>query len=185
MKTLTVIVVFSSFRSVLCVQVFRPPPAGARLCVVATNVAETSLTIPGIKYVVDCGRVKKRFYDRVTGVSSFKVTWISQASANQRAGRAGRTEPGHCYRSESDLLICVINLNERKIWKLKWLIFVYVCVGCIRLLCLAISVCFRRLKSHGVPSMTSSFRWKISTLKRFLSSCDNHTWTVISLRDWL
>ncbi|XP_037634833.1 probable ATP-dependent RNA helicase DHX37 [Sebastes umbrosus] len=79
-------------------KVFRPPPPGARLCVVATNVAETSLTIPGIKYVVDCGRVKKRFYDRVTGVSSFKVMWTSQASANQRAGRAGRTEPGHCYR---------------------------------------------------------------------------------------
>ncbi|KAI5614107.1 putative ATP-dependent RNA helicase DHX37 isoform X1, partial [Silurus asotus] len=79
-------------------KVFRPPPPGARLCVVATNVAETSLTIPGIKYVVDCGRVKKRFYDRVTGVSSFKVSWTSQASANQRAGRAGRTEAGHCYR---------------------------------------------------------------------------------------
>ncbi|XP_008334371.1 putative ATP-dependent RNA helicase DHX37 [Cynoglossus semilaevis] len=79
-------------------KVFRAPPPGTRLCVVATNVAETSLTIPGIKYVVDCGRVKKRFYDRVTGVSSFKVTWTSQASANQRAGRAGRTEPGHCYR---------------------------------------------------------------------------------------
>ncbi|NXP79185.1 DHX37 helicase, partial [Ramphastos sulfuratus] len=79
-------------------KVFRAPPAGTRLCVVATNVAETSLTIPGIKYVVDCGKVKKRFYDRLTGVSSFRVTWISQASANQRAGRAGRTEPGHCYR---------------------------------------------------------------------------------------
>ncbi|XP_042298014.1 probable ATP-dependent RNA helicase DHX37 [Sceloporus undulatus] len=79
-------------------KVFRPPPPGTRLCVVATNVAETSLTIPGIKYVVDCGKVKKRFYDKVTGVSSFKVTWISQASANQRAGRSGRTEPGHCYR---------------------------------------------------------------------------------------
>uniref|UniRef100_A0A8C5EUV3 Activating signal cointegrator 1 complex subunit 3 n=1 Tax=Gouania willdenowi TaxID=441366 RepID=A0A8C5EUV3_GOUWI len=79
-------------------KVFRPSPPGTRLCVVATNVAETSLTIPGIKYVVDCGRVKKRFYDRVTGVSSFQVTWTSQASANQRAGRAGRTEPGHCYR---------------------------------------------------------------------------------------
>ncbi|KAM4856252.1 putative ATP-dependent RNA helicase DHX37 [Urocitellus parryii] len=79
-------------------QVFRPPPEGTRLCVVATNVAETSLTIPGIKYVVDCGKVKKRFYDRVTGVSSFRVTWVSQASADQRAGRAGRTEPGHCYR---------------------------------------------------------------------------------------
>ncbi|XP_061458839.1 probable ATP-dependent RNA helicase DHX37 isoform X2 [Rhineura floridana] len=79
-------------------KVFMPPPPGTRLCVVATNVAETSLTIPGIKYVIDCGKVKKRFYDKVTGVSSFKVTWTSQASANQRAGRAGRTEPGHCYR---------------------------------------------------------------------------------------
>ncbi|KAM4827123.1 putative ATP-dependent RNA helicase DHX37 [Thomomys bottae] len=79
-------------------QVFKPPPEGTRLCVVATNVAETSLTIPGIKYVVDCGKVKKRYYDRVTGVSSFRITWISQASADQRAGRAGRTEPGHCYR---------------------------------------------------------------------------------------
>ncbi|NWR70549.1 DHX37 helicase, partial [Centropus unirufus] len=79
-------------------KVFRAPPPGTRMCVVATNVAETSLTIPGIKYVVDCGKVKKRFYDKITGVSSFRVTWISQASANQRAGRAGRTEPGHCYR---------------------------------------------------------------------------------------
>ncbi|XP_069817056.1 probable ATP-dependent RNA helicase DHX37 [Dendropsophus ebraccatus] len=78
--------------------VFRPPPGGTRLCVVATNVAETSLTIPGIKYVVDCGKVKKRFYDKVTGVSSFRVDWTSQASADQRAGRAGRTEAGHCYR---------------------------------------------------------------------------------------
>uniref|UniRef100_A0A2K5ELB2 Activating signal cointegrator 1 complex subunit 3 n=1 Tax=Aotus nancymaae TaxID=37293 RepID=A0A2K5ELB2_AOTNA len=79
-------------------QVFKPPPVGTRLCVVATNVAETSLTIPGIKYVVDCGKVKKRYYDHVTGVSSFRVTWVSRASADQRAGRAGRTEPGHCYR---------------------------------------------------------------------------------------
>ncbi|XP_071848157.1 probable ATP-dependent RNA helicase DHX37 isoform X3 [Apostichopus japonicus] len=79
-------------------QVFGPTPEDQRLCVVATNVAETSLTIPGIKYVVDTGRVKKRHYDKVTGISSFKVGWTSKASANQRAGRAGRTEPGHCYR---------------------------------------------------------------------------------------
>ncbi|XP_030624373.1 putative ATP-dependent RNA helicase DHX37 isoform X3 [Chanos chanos] len=91
-------------------KVFRPSPAGTRLCVVATNVAETSLTIPGIKYVVDCGRVKKRFYDRVTGVSSFKVTWTSQASANQRAGRAGRTEPGHCYRLYSSAVFSDFSL---------------------------------------------------------------------------
>uniref|UniRef100_A0A8C2FPJ1 Activating signal cointegrator 1 complex subunit 3 n=1 Tax=Cyprinus carpio TaxID=7962 RepID=A0A8C2FPJ1_CYPCA len=95
---LYVLPLYSLLAPELQAKVFRPPPAGARLCVIATNVAETSLTIPGVKYVVDCGRVKKRFYDRVTGVSSFKVTWISQASANQRAGRAGRTEPGHCYR---------------------------------------------------------------------------------------
>ncbi|KAM9055243.1 putative ATP-dependent RNA helicase DHX37 isoform 3-T3 [Megaptera novaeangliae] len=85
-------------------QVFQPPPEGTRLCVVATNVAETSLTIPGIKYVVDCGKVKTRHYDRVTGVSSFRVTWVSQASADQRAGRAGRTEPGHCYRLYSSAI---------------------------------------------------------------------------------
>ena len=79
-------------------KVFQPPPEGTRLCVVATNVAETSLTIPNIKYVVDSGMVKRRYYDKVTGVSSFKITWTSRASADQRAGRAGRVEPGHCYR---------------------------------------------------------------------------------------
>lgn len=79
-------------------RIFEDPPAGARLCVIATNVAETSLTIPNIKYVVDCGKVKERKYDAGTGVSSFEVDWTSKASADQRAGRAGRTGPGHCYR---------------------------------------------------------------------------------------
>lgn len=78
--------------------IFAPVPEGHRLCVVATNIAETSLTIPNIKYVVDSGRVKAKFYDRVTGVTTFRVTWTSQASGDQRAGRAGRTAPGHCYR---------------------------------------------------------------------------------------
>lgn len=68
------------------------------MCVVATNVAETSLTIPGVKYVVDSGKVKTKLYDKVTGVQGFKVTWTSKAAANQRSGRAGRTSPGHCYR---------------------------------------------------------------------------------------
>ena len=79
-------------------RVFQSPPEGTRLCIVATNIAETSLTIPGIKYVVDCGRVKERVYDKCTGVESFQIGWISKASAAQRAGRAGRTGPGHCYR---------------------------------------------------------------------------------------
>ncbi|PMD43003.1 DEAH-box RNA helicase [Hyaloscypha variabilis F] len=79
-------------------KVFEPPPDGSRLVILATNVAETSLTIPGIRYVFDCGRSKERKYDRTTGVQSFEVGWISKASASQRAGRAGRTGPGHCYR---------------------------------------------------------------------------------------
>lgn len=77
---------------------FAPPPEGTRLCIIATNVAETSLTIPGVKYVVDSGKVKTKLYDKLTGVSAFDVTWTSKAAANQRAGRAGRTGPGHCYR---------------------------------------------------------------------------------------
>lgn len=79
-------------------KVFKQPPTGSRLCIVATNVAETSLTIPGVKYVVDCGRSKERKYNETNGVQSFEVGWISKASAGQRSGRAGRTGPGHCYR---------------------------------------------------------------------------------------
>ena len=79
-------------------RVFEPPPENARLIVLATNVAETSLTIPGIRYVFDCGRAKDKKYDQSTGVQMFEIGWISKASANQRAGRAGRTGPGHCYR---------------------------------------------------------------------------------------
>lgn len=79
-------------------RVFEDPPEGTRLCVVSTNVSETSLTIPNVKYVVDCGRQKTRLYDKITGVSAFVVTFTSKASANQRAGRAGRTSAGHCYR---------------------------------------------------------------------------------------
>ncbi|KAL3422405.1 ATP-dependent RNA helicase DHR1 [Phlyctema vagabunda] len=79
-------------------RVFETPPDGSRLVILATNVAETSLTIPGIRYVFDGGRSKERKYDDVTGVQSFEIGWISKASASQRAGRAGRTAPGHCYR---------------------------------------------------------------------------------------
>lgn len=79
-------------------RVFESPPEGSRLCVVSTNVAETSLTIPNIKYVIDAGRQKTKLYDKVTGCTAFVVTLTSKAAANQRAGRAGRTSEGHCYR---------------------------------------------------------------------------------------
>ncbi|KAF1811056.1 pre-mRNA-splicing factor ATP-dependent RNA helicase PRP43 [Eremomyces bilateralis CBS 781.70] len=79
-------------------RVFDSPPPGSRLIILATNVAETSITIPGIRYVFDTGRAKSKKYDRETGIQTFEVGWISKASAAQRAGRAGRTGPGHCYR---------------------------------------------------------------------------------------
>ena len=65
---------------------------------VSTNVAETSLTIPNIRYVVDAGKEKRRDYDPITGVSRFIVDWCSKASANQRSGRAGRVQSGYTFR---------------------------------------------------------------------------------------
>ncbi|RKF57129.1 putative ATP-dependent RNA helicase PB1A10.06c [Erysiphe neolycopersici] len=85
-------------------RVFEPPPNDSRLVILATNVAETSLTIPGVRYVFDCGRSKERKFDKVTGVQSFEIGWISKASAQQRAGRAGRTAAGHCYRLYSSAI---------------------------------------------------------------------------------
>lgn len=85
-------------------RIFQKPPEGCRLCIVSTNVAETSLTIPNIKYVVDSGKQKTRLYDKVTGVSCFVVTFTSKASADQRAGRAGRVSSGHCYRLYSSAI---------------------------------------------------------------------------------
>lgn len=79
-------------------RVFEAVKEGERLVVVATNVAETSLTIPGIKYVVDTGREKVKKYNSSNGMEAYEIQWISKASAAQRAGRAGRTGPGHCYR---------------------------------------------------------------------------------------
>ena len=83
--------------------VFQTYP-GKRKVIFATNLAETSLTIPGVKYVIDSGMVKESKFEPGSGMNVLRVCRISQSSANQRAGRAGRTEPGRCYRlySESD-----------------------------------------------------------------------------------
>jgi pre-mRNA-splicing factor ATP-dependent RNA helicase DHX15/PRP43 len=80
-----------------------PPPRGknkrpGRKCIVSTNIAETSLTIDGIVYVVDPGFSKQKVYNPRIRVESLLVSPISKASAQQRAGRAGRTRPGKCFR---------------------------------------------------------------------------------------
>uniref|UniRef100_A0AAG5DX28 RNA helicase n=1 Tax=Anopheles atroparvus TaxID=41427 RepID=A0AAG5DX28_ANOAO len=78
--------------------VFKPVPQGVRKIILATNIAETSITMDDVVYVVDSGKVKQKYYDSLTSTSSLAATWISQACATQRAGRAGRTKPGKCFR---------------------------------------------------------------------------------------
>lgn len=79
-------------------QIFQPPPPGIRKCVVATNIAATSLTINGIKYIVDSGFVKQLNHNSRIGMDILEVVPISKSEAEQRAGRAGRTSAGKCFR---------------------------------------------------------------------------------------
>ena len=69
-----------------------------RKCVVATNIAETSLTVDGVMYVIDCGYCKLKCYNPRIGIDDLQIYPVSQANANQRKGRAGRTGPGKCFR---------------------------------------------------------------------------------------
>ena len=80
------------------VRAFQPAPRGYRKCILSTNVAEASVTLDGIVYVIDSGFVKLKAYSPLTSLERLIVTSISQASAQQRAGRAGRTRPGKVYR---------------------------------------------------------------------------------------
>lgn len=79
-------------------RVFRRLETGKRKIVISTNIAETSLTIAGIRYVIDCGYSKLKVYNAKIGLDSLAITPISLANANQRSGRAGRTAPGIAYR---------------------------------------------------------------------------------------
>ncbi|OUC39494.1 RNA helicase HRH1 [Trichinella nativa] len=95
---LIILPVYSALPSEMQTRIFESAPPGSRKVVIATNIAETSLTIDGIYYVVDPGFVKQKIYNPKTGMDSLVVTPISQAQAKQRSGRAGRTGPGKCYR---------------------------------------------------------------------------------------
>ena len=84
--------------------VFAKTPKGMRKCVVCTNIAETSLTVDGIKYVVDSGFCKLKVFNPSIGMDALVVTPISQANADQRKGRAGRTGPGTCFRMYTEYM---------------------------------------------------------------------------------
>lgn len=97
-KELIVLPVYSNLPSDMQMKIFEPTPLNARKVILATNIAETSLTIDGIVYVIDPGFCKQKTYNARTGMESLVVTPVSKASANQRAGRAGRVSAGKCFR---------------------------------------------------------------------------------------
>jgi hypothetical protein len=87
--------------------IFQAAPNGARKIIFATNIAETSITIDDVVFVLDTGKAKEKAYDPHTKMSSLSATWISQANAKQRSGRAGRVRRGICckYKDQNNILI--------------------------------------------------------------------------------
>lgn len=98
MKELIVVPIYASLPPELQAEIFKPTPIGSRKVVLATNIAETSITIDGISYVIDPGFCKMNTYNPRNGLESLVITPCSRASANQRSGRAGRVGPGKCFR---------------------------------------------------------------------------------------
>ena len=94
---LTILPIYSQLPSDLQAKIFQKAENGIRKCIVATNIAETSLTVDGIMFVIDSGYCKLKVYNPRIGMDALQVYPISQANANQRAGRAGRTGPGCCF----------------------------------------------------------------------------------------
>ncbi|KAF9075987.1 pre-mRNA splicing factor [Rhodocollybia butyracea] len=90
--------IYANLPSDMQAKIFEPTPEGARKVVLATNIAETSITIDGVVFVIDPGFVKQNSYNPRTGMSSLVVVPCSRASVNQRAGRAGRVGPGKAFR---------------------------------------------------------------------------------------
>ncbi|THH26848.1 hypothetical protein EUX98_g7335 [Antrodiella citrinella] len=100
---LSVLPIYSQMPADLQAKIFDPTADGRRKVIVATNIAETSLTVDGILYVVDAGYSKLKVYNPKVGMDALQITPISQANANQRTGRAGRTGSGFCYRLYTEM----------------------------------------------------------------------------------
>uniref|UniRef100_A0A9J7ZJA5 RNA helicase n=1 Tax=Cyprinus carpio carpio TaxID=630221 RepID=A0A9J7ZJA5_CYPCA len=95
---MTVVPLYASLPPAQQLRVFQPAPKGSRKVVLSTNIAETSITISGIKYVIDTGMVKAKRYNPDSGLEVLAVQRVSKAQAWQRSGRAGREDAGSCYR---------------------------------------------------------------------------------------
>jgi len=95
---LQVLTLYASLQPAMQQKVFQPTKAKTRKVILSTNIAETSLTIPGVRFVVDSCRVKAKVHQASTGLDMLRVRRVSKAQAQQRTGRAGREAEGHCYR---------------------------------------------------------------------------------------
>ena len=95
---LWILPIYSQLPADLQGRIFQTSPRGVRKCIVATNIAETSLTVDGICFVIDSGYGKVKVYNPRIGMDALQIAPVSQAGANQRSGRAGRTGPGTCFR---------------------------------------------------------------------------------------
>ena len=113
---LSVLPIYSQLPADLQAKIFQKAEDGARKCIVATNIAETSLTVDGIFYVIDTGYGKMKVYNPRMGMDALQVFPVSRAAADQRAGRAGITGPGTCYINI--LYINIILLLYYYIWAL-------------------------------------------------------------------
>ncbi|KAL4701898.1 hypothetical protein ACJJTC_013186 [Scirpophaga incertulas] len=116
---LTVLPIYSQLPADLQAKIFQRAPPGQRKCIVATNIAETSLTVDGIMYVIDSGYCKLKVYNPRIGMDALQIYPVSQANARQRAGRAGRTGPGKAFclytrrQYERDLLPATVPEIQR------------------------------------------------------------------------
>ncbi|XP_053479622.1 LOW QUALITY PROTEIN: ATP-dependent DNA/RNA helicase DHX36 [Ictalurus furcatus] len=93
-------------------QVFKRPPAGVRKIVIATNIAETSITIDDVVYVIDGGKIKETHFDTQNNISTMTAEWVSLANAKQRKGRAGRVSPGKCYHLYNGLRASLLDAYQ-------------------------------------------------------------------------
>ena len=106
---LEVITLYAAKTSEQQQQVFRKTGDNCRKAILATNIAETSVTIPGVRHVVDSARVKVKLHEAGAAMDLLKVVRVSKAQAKQRAGRAGREAEGTCYRLITAKYVCVLN----------------------------------------------------------------------------
>ena len=128
---LNVLPLFASLQPANQQRVFQPSKPNTRKIILSTNIAETSLTIPGVRFVVDSCRVKAKVHQASTGLDMLKVVRVSKAQALQRTGRAGREAEGHCYRmltkAEFDSLE-EATVPEIQVWPLTQFFFCFLFV---------------------------------------------------------